>query len=577
MKKRYYLSMLSVFPLIMFFDTIYFIFHRSMEIYLLLGLVHFIIFGLLVFLGSYYIYKPINQLLSQGTHLQVAKERIRRLTKYSTGCVLGLGVFFVIVSTLPLFLDPTIYSDIEVFDIEKMPTVYLLSNVPVQFYVNALLPAFIIYFLINDFSFDLKTKVYAQFQILYPAGKRKIGHTLLTVFILLVLVPVLLVILELWMALELAENYEQFSSLNPLETIMIDRFTVLAGMLIAIVFVTRSFTRPISSLLKVIDKVSEGDYTIQAAIIADDEIGLLTKKFNDMVQELETSRIKQEEYSHTLEKNVEQLNREIIEREKAEELARQQQEKLFQSEKMASVGILVSGVAHEINNPNNFILLNSDNLSDIWTDLRPFLDRYAKDYGDFVVAGLQYSEIRDEVALIINGIKEGSERITKIVKTLKDFARKDPGNLDQVVDIANVIDDSVTILASLIKKSTDRFTINLSEDLPKIKGNIQQIEQVVINLISNACQALGDRSQGITVSTVLQDPCISIVIQDEGGGIASEDLKYIMDPFFTTKRDTGGTGLGLSISYNIVKDHGGDLTIQSQVGRGTTATITLPL
>jgi signal transduction histidine kinase len=323
--------------------------------------------------------------------------------------------------------------------------------------------------------------------------------------------------------------------------------------------------------------VRKGDYSTRAAIVTDDEIGHLTQNFNEMVHDLEIAHNKQLEYSHKLEKNLEQLNKEIIERERAEELARQQQQKLFQSEKMASVGTLVSGVAHEINNPNNFILLNSDNLADVWNDLIPLLDKYAEEKGDFTVAGLNYSEIRNEVSMIINGVKEGSERIKKIVQTLKDFARTDPGNLNQIINIADIIDDSLTILTGFIKRHTNHFSINLSEDIPKIKGNIQQIEQVIINLISNACQALENKEQKITVSTALDNKSMQIIVRDEGRGISSEDLKYIMDPFFTTKRDIGGTGLGLSISYNIIKDHGGELIINSEVGKGTTAVIRLPL
>ena len=113
--------------------------------------------------------------------------------------------------------------------------------------------------------------------------------------------------------------------------------------------------------------------------------------------------------------------------------------------------------------------------------------------------------------------------------------------------------------------------------MPKINGNIQQIEQVVINLISNACQALEGRDRAVNVSATSNEKSVQIVVQDEGKGISSEDLKYIMDPFFTTKRDTGGTGLGLSISYNIIKEHDGELLVISEPGKGTTATIKLPI
>jgi signal transduction histidine kinase len=574
MKKRYYLSMLSVFPLILLFDVVYLILHQSFDIFYMTVLAHFILFGLLNFPGTFFLYKPIDSVFIQNEDTKQARKRIHRLTWYSTWWIFFLGIAYVAYSLFFLFF---FVAKTDVVSTDKMPPIFYLSMISSSLFVFAIFPAFTTYFLINDFILDLKEKAFINFRIMYPVGKKRIGLTLLFVFIILGFLPTALVILDLLVFSSVQSQYGDFTSFSLVGSVLVDRFIVLAGMVFAIILVTRSFTKPIYSLLKTINKVSEGDYSTRAAVIADDEIGLLTKNFNSMVHELEVSHHKQEEYSHTLEKNVEQLNKEIVERQSAEKLARQQQEKLFQSEKMASVGTLVSGVAHEINNPNNFILLNSDNLADVWEDLIPFLDTHAKDRGDFMIAGLMYSEIRDEVSMIINGIKEGSERIKKIVLTLKDFARKDPGNLDQVVDIPNVIDDSVTILTSLIKKSTDRFTIQSSKNLLKIKGNIQQIEQVIINLISNACHSLENRNRKISVSTDSDNKSAIITVQDEGIGISPEDLKYIMDPFFTTKRDSGGTGLGLSISYNIIKTHGGELIIKSKVGVGTTATIKLPI
>jgi PAS domain S-box-containing protein len=268
----------------------------------------------------------------------------------------------------------------------------------------------------------------------------------------------------------------------------------------------------------------------------------------------------------------------VTERRKAEELARQQQQKLIQADKMATLGVLVSGVAHEINNPNNFIILNSDNLSDIWKDLKPILQKYRDSYGDFMLAGLRFDEIREEIQPLISGISEGAKRIRNIVQNLKDFARQEPGDLNQMVQVNAVVDAASVILSNLIKKSTDRFSFNAGQGIPSVKGAFQKIEQVVINLISNACQAITDRSQAVTVTTAFapENGRIVVTVKDEGAGISPENLKHIMNPFFTTKRDSGGTGLGLAISYNIVKDHGGELSIESAPGRGTVATVSLP-
>ncbi len=270
--------------------------------------------------------------------------------------------------------------------------------------------------------------------------------------------------------------------------------------------------------------------------------------------------------------------KDVTEKKKSEALAKQHQEKLIQTDKMATLGILVSGVAHEINNPNNFMLLNSNNLSDIWQDLKPHMDRYAETHGDFLVAGLPYSEIRSDVEMLLGGIIEGTERIRKIVESLKNFARKDPGSMDEKVQVNTIIESALIILSNMIKKCTDNLKVTYAKNLPRVSGNAQQIEQVIINLISNACQATNNKRSPVEILTWFdtQKEQVVVSIQDKGKGISKENLKHIMDPFFTTKRDTGGTGLGLSISYTIIKDHGGELSIESEEGTGTIANIYLP-
>jgi len=574
MKKRYYFSMASIFLLILSFDGIYFILHKALDIFLITTAAHFVLFGIINLFGSIYFYKPIDQIFSDEKTNSDSLKKISRLSWFSTLWVFIIGIIYVVLSLFLLFYFS---STSDTISTETMPPIFYLSMFSSSIYVFAIFPAFFTYFLINDFILDLKMNAFMQFKLLFPVGKKKVGTTLILVFIILGFLPAILVILDLFVFAGIGTEFSQFTSFDLLGSVLIDRFIVIVGMFIAIIFVTRSFTKPIYSLVEAIKKVKEGDYSTQTALIAEDEISQLTQNFNEMVSELNSSYKKQEEYSRNLELNLEKLNKEIVDREQAEEIARQQQKKLFQSEKMASVGILVSGVAHEINNPNNFILLNSENLSEVWNDFVPILDKYYENHGDFVIAGLNYSEIRDEVSMIINGIKEGSERIKKIVQTLKDFARKDPGNLDQIVNLSTVIEDSITILTGLIKKSTNNFSTKIPKDLPSIRGNIQQIEQVIINLISNACHSLEDRNKEIKLSVEKVNNSIQINILDEGVGIPSENLKYIMDPFFTTKRDTGGTGLGLSISYNIIKDHGGELIFDSIVGKGTTFSIRLPI
>ncbi|MGO9481046.1 MAG: ATP-binding protein [Candidatus Kryptoniota bacterium] len=251
---------------------------------------------------------------------------------------------------------------------------------------------------------------------------------------------------------------------------------------------------------------------------------------------------------------------------------------LIQADKLASLGILVSGIAHEINNPNTFILLNMQLFSRIWKDVVPILDAYQAQNGDFSIAGMSYHTSKDKIAQSLDGVLKGSERIQNITKNLTEYARADGNTLNEPVEINKVVEVAILITGNLIKKSTNNFKVDYGKNLPLVRGNAQQLEQVVINLISNACQSLKDQSAGIKISTYYnaQRKKVRIKVEDEGIGIKPDDLKHIMDPFFTTKRDTGGTGLGLSVSNNIVKSHGGTLILNSKQGQGTMARASFP-
>jgi PAS domain S-box-containing protein len=268
----------------------------------------------------------------------------------------------------------------------------------------------------------------------------------------------------------------------------------------------------------------------------------------------------------------------VTEEKKREELRRQHEEEMIQTDKLASLGTLVSGVAHEINNPNNFITLNADNLQAIWSDVVPILDTTASADSDFKLAGLPYNVIREEMTHLIEGIRSGSRRIRTIVTHLKEFARQGPIDMNQNVDCVKVLEAAQIIVANIIKKSTTRFSTNLESHFPVVQGDFQKLEQVLINLLSNACQALTSREQSVSVTMRKKAslPFIEILVSDEGRGIDPEHLPHIFDPFFTTKRESGGTGLGLSISYGIIKDHKGTLEVSSTPGKGTTFTISLP-
>jgi len=270
--------------------------------------------------------------------------------------------------------------------------------------------------------------------------------------------------------------------------------------------------------------------------------------------------------------------RDITDRRKAEEQAKLHQQQLMQASKMAALGVLVSGVAHEINNPTNFIMLNAPILRDAWESGLPILEEYYKDNGDFLMGGMKYSDLRQHMPKLLGGIENGAGRIKQIVANLKTYVRGDTGDLSQRVDVNAVIQSSISLISNVIKNATSHFTIRYDANLPPVRGSFQRLEQVIINLIQNACQALTDKTRGIFISTALDDTGENFVIrvQDEGSGIPAEDLARIREPFFTTKQESGGLGLGVSISSRIVEEHRGSMRFTSQPGLGTTVEITLP-
>jgi PAS domain S-box-containing protein len=271
--------------------------------------------------------------------------------------------------------------------------------------------------------------------------------------------------------------------------------------------------------------------------------------------------------------------RDITEKVRLEEEAKLIQAKLIQTNKMTSLGTLVSGVAHEINNPNNYISFNAQLISDIWQDLFLLLTEYGEKNADFPIGNIPFFELREIIPKLLKGISEGSHRINNIVNNLKDYARKDSANLNEEIDIHKVIANAASLLSSQIRKHARKFDMDFASDIPPIKGNAQQLEQVIVNLITNALQALSDREGGIGITTFFEEEKQSIIIQvkDEGAGMPREVLDRIPEPFFTTKLAQGGTGLGLSISNSIIKDHQGALKFESEPGKGTIITVVLPI
>lgn len=269
------------------------------------------------------------------------------------------------------------------------------------------------------------------------------------------------------------------------------------------------------------------------------------------------------------------IARDISKRKKAEKQAEYQLEQLIQAGKMASLGILISGVAHEINNPNNFIMMNAPVLLDVFESMIPALTSQEDLGKKAIFGGLELELLENQVPLLFKGIINGSSRINNIVNELKNYAQPNSFKKEDGLNINDIVQSAINLLSALIRQSTSHFKVDFCTDIPGIFGNKQKIEQVIINLLSNACQALTDKEQNITIRTTSQAETGDTVVEisDEGVGISPEVLDYITDPFFTTKRELGGMGLGLSISSKIVKDHDGKLIFTSIPGKGTKAVL----
>jgi signal transduction histidine kinase len=250
---------------------------------------------------------------------------------------------------------------------------------------------------------------------------------------------------------------------------------------------------------------------------------------------------------------------------------------LIQSYKLASLGKLVAGIAHEINNPNTFIRGNIKIMAEAFNDIIPLLDRVYEKDKDLKIARLNYAIFKENIPVLVDDMMGGANRIKKIVDGLRNFAKKDEGLLDDDVDINHLIQNNLRITEKEVRKHA-KFKVKLPPGLPTFKGSIQKLEQVLMNMLTNAAQAIEREDGLVVIETGMDETAGEIIVKviDNGKGIDENTKKHIFDPFFTTKRDKGGTGLGLSISYGIIQEHKGKIEVNSRVGVGTTFTIRLP-
>ncbi len=255
-------------------------------------------------------------------------------------------------------------------------------------------------------------------------------------------------------------------------------------------------------------------------------------------------------------------------------------QQVVQADKLASLGEVVAGVAHEINNPNSFITYNIPLLEESWQAFAPIVTKYAENHPEIKQGNITLTEMAEEMVEIIHAIKTGSDRINKIVANLKDFARLEESASSKLVDLNKVVADTLTIVGAQARKYVGTLELDLADDLPQFFGHFQKLEQVMANLITNAAHAIPDKDKGrIVIRTSFNKRlnAILVEVEDNGNGMSSKDTERIFEPFFTTKRDSGGTGLGLSVSYGLVQEHNGRIAVMSRPGQGTKFTVFLPV
>lgn len=268
----------------------------------------------------------------------------------------------------------------------------------------------------------------------------------------------------------------------------------------------------------------------------------------------------------------------ITARRQAQEEAELHKQQLANAERLASLGYLVSGVAHEINNPNHIIMSFAGILAEVWEGALPILEHYYRENGDFDVGGSPFSELREEMPEMCSKILGNSRRIAAIVERMRAYGREHPPLPSEPEHFNSVVQSALVLLSDQIESSSADISMLYGADLPKIRISYQQIERAVVSLVRNAIESLPAEEHTIVVETSYDDDAdeVRLRVQDEGVGMSADTLEHATDPFYTTKRDSGHAGLGLAMVSKIAKEHGGTISFSSETGKGTTALLRLP-
>ncbi len=341
----------------------------------------------------------------------------------------------------------------------------------------------------------------------------------------------------------------------------------------------RKILKPVKALIQTTGAFASGDLTERIDRTSFIEFNELIDSYNgmaDSIQKLYSS------LEHKVQERTQQLKEAIKELQNTQAM-------MVHSEKMKSLGELVAGIMHEINNPINFIYGNMTHLKNYSNDLFMIIDKYIEYSGDLtpehkaecdkLLKEVEYDFLKEDLPDLIKSCHEGTERTKNIILNLKDFSRMEESAITNV-DLPKEIDSTLNILNNKFKHG---ITVHKDyhEDVPKIEAYGGQLNQVFMNILDNAAFAVADKAKdnkGEVWVTISKDAKFAYIeIKDNGKGMSEETKDKIFNPFFTTKPVGQGTGLGLSISYKVIKNHKGTITVDSEEGQGTTFTIKLPL
>ncbi len=268
----------------------------------------------------------------------------------------------------------------------------------------------------------------------------------------------------------------------------------------------------------------------------------------------------------------------VTDRVEAQEALGRSQEQLLQAQKMDALGVLVAGVAHEINNPINQIIFNTPLLQRVWEDMEPVLDEAEARAPGGNYGGLPYEFLKENMRQLLSNMDMAANRIARIVTDLKNFSRRSNAAERIPVDLNTAVENAVRLTQTTLRKSGVNLVLDLSPDLPPVNANLQNLEQITLNLLINAVQAVEGRPEGrVRISTGLNDGKIILGVSDNGNGVPESIAGRAFDPFVTDRQAQGGTGLGLSVTYNLVKAHSGDISFDSRPGQGTTFNVRFPV